>query len=70
MDHDEQRDETRRQREKDRGRFEKTREVREEQTRNISEEASEEDRRQWEKTRDIGEEARGRDRKTREPDKD
>ncbi len=36
-----------------RGRFEKTREVREEQTRNISEEAIEEDRRQWEKTRDI-----------------
>ena len=69
MDHDEQREETHQQREEDRGRFEKTREVREEQTRNISEEASEEDRRQWEKTRDIGEEARERDLKTREPGK-
>ncbi len=53
--------------------FEKGREVREEQTRNISEEASEEDRRQWEKTRDIrkeasegAEEARKRGRQTRE----
>ena len=41
-------------REKDRRQFEKTREVREEQTRNISEE----DRRQWEKTRDLHEEAK------------
>ena len=43
--------------EKDPRQFEKGGEVREEQTRNISEEASEEDRRQWEKTRDIGKEA-------------
>ncbi len=49
MDHDEQREDPRQ--------FEKGREVREEQTRNISEEASEEDRRQWEKTRDIRKEA-------------
>ena len=40
-------------REQDPRQFEKGREVREEQTRNINEEASEEDRRQWEKTRDI-----------------
>jgi hypothetical protein len=44
-------------REEDRGQFEKTSEVREEQTRNISEEASEEDRQQWEKARDIRKEA-------------
>jgi len=43
--------------EEDRRRFEKTREVREEQTRNVSEEASEEDRRKWEETRDLGQEA-------------
>jgi hypothetical protein len=43
--------------EEDRGRFEKTREVREAQTRNVSEEASEEDRRKWEETRDLSEEA-------------
>ena len=68
MDHDEQREGTHRQGEEDRGRFEKTREVREEQTRNISEEASEEDRRQWEKTRDIGEETREIPREPRERD--
>ena len=39
--------------EKDHSRFEKGREVREEQTRDVSEEASEEDRRQWEKTLDL-----------------
>lgn len=44
-------------REQDPRRFEKDREVREEQTRDISQEASEEDRRQWEKTRDISKEA-------------
>jgi hypothetical protein len=44
-------------REQDPGQFEKGREVREEQTRNISEEATEDDRRQWEKTRDISKEA-------------
>ena len=43
-------------REQDPRQFEKGREVQEEQTRNISEEASEEDRRQWEKTRDISKE--------------
>ena len=60
-------------REQDPRQFEKGREVREEQTRNISEEASEEDRRQWEKTRDIGkevseipEEAQERPRQARE----
>jgi hypothetical protein len=46
-------------REKDRRQFEKTREVREEQTRNISEE----DRRQWEKTRDMRKEAHERPRR-------
>ena len=56
MDNDEQREDT--QREEDPRSFEKTREVREEQTRNVSEEASEEDRRQWEKSRDIGKEVR------------
>ena len=56
MDQDEQREETRR--EEDPRRFEKGREVREEQTRNVSEEADDEDRRQWEKTRDIGKEVR------------
>lgn len=50
------REETRRQREEDPQQFEKGREVREEQNRNIDEEASEEDRRQWEKTRDISKE--------------
>ena len=55
MDQDKRREETRRE---DPRRFEKGREVREEQTRNVSEEASEEDRRQWEKTRDIGKEVR------------
>ena len=44
-------------REEDPRRFEKTREVDEERTRNVSEEASEEDRRKWEETRDIGKEA-------------
>jgi hypothetical protein len=44
--------------ERDRRRFEKGREVREAQKRNVSEEASEEDRRKWEETRDLGEEAR------------
>jgi hypothetical protein len=44
-------------REEDPRRFEKGREVREERTRNVSEEASEEDRRKWEETRDIGKEA-------------
>ena len=60
-------------REQDTRQFEKGREVREEQTRNISEEASEKDRRQWDKTRDIREEAsevpekaHERDRQTRE----
>ncbi len=60
-------------REQDPRQFEKGREVREEQTRNISEEASEEDRRQWDKTRDIRKEAsevpekaHERDRRTRE----
>jgi hypothetical protein len=43
--------------ERDPRQFEKGREVREEQTRNVSEEASEEDRQQWEKTRDISKEA-------------
>ena len=43
--------------EEDPRQFEKGREVHEEQTRNISEEASDEDRRQWEKTRDIRKEA-------------
>jgi hypothetical protein len=43
-------------REQDPRQFEKGREAQEEQTRNISEEASEEDRRQWEKTRDISKE--------------
>ncbi len=56
MDRDEQREETRGG--EDPRRFEKGREVREEQTRNVSEEASEEDRRQWEKTRDMGKEVR------------
>ena len=37
-------------------RFEKGREVHEEQTRSVSEEASEEDRHQWEKTRDLSKE--------------
>jgi len=60
-------------RERDPRQFEKGREVREEQTRNISEEASEGDRRQWEKARDIRreaseipEEAHERDRQARE----
>jgi hypothetical protein len=44
-------------REEDPERFEKGREVREERTRNVSEEASEEDHRKWEETRDIGKEA-------------
>jgi len=44
-------------REGDPRRFEKSREVREEQTRNVSEEASEEDRRKWEETRDLSQEA-------------
>jgi hypothetical protein len=44
-------------REEDPRRFEKGREVREERTRNVSEVASEEDRRKWEETRDIGKEA-------------
>ena len=56
MDRHEQREETRR--EEDPRRFEKGREVREEQTRNVSEEADDEDRRQWETTRDIGKEVR------------
>ena len=43
--------------EKDHRRFEKGREVHEEQTRSVGEEASEEDRRQWEKTRDLSKEA-------------
>ena len=43
--------------EEDPRRFDKGREVREERTRNISEEASEEDRRKWEETRDLGREA-------------
>jgi hypothetical protein len=43
--------------EEDPRRFEKGREVHQEQTRNISEEASEEDRRKWEETRDLGREA-------------
>jgi hypothetical protein len=38
-------------------RFEETRRVHEERTRNVSEEADEEDRRKWEETRDIGKEA-------------
>jgi hypothetical protein len=38
-------------------RFEKGRKVREERTRNVSEEADEGDRRKWEETRDIGKEA-------------
>jgi hypothetical protein len=38
-------------------RFEKGREVQEERTRNVSEEADEADRRKWEETRDIGQEA-------------
>jgi hypothetical protein len=38
-------------------RFEEGREVREERTRSVSEEASEEDRRKWEETRDISKEA-------------
>ena len=38
-------------------RFEKGREVHEEQTRSVREEASEEDCRQWEKTRDLSKEA-------------
>ena len=60
-------------REQDPRQFEKGRAVREEQSRNISEEASEEDRRQWDKTRDIRKEAsevpekaHERDRRTRE----
>jgi hypothetical protein len=60
-------------REQDPRQFEKGREVREEQTRNISEEASEGDRRQWGKARDIRreaseipEEAHERDRQARE----
>lgn len=44
-------------REEDPRRFEKGREVHEERTRNVSEEASEEDRRKWEETRDLGKEA-------------
>jgi len=43
--------------EEDPRRFEKGREVHQERTRNISEEASEEDRRKWEETRDLGREA-------------
>ena len=42
---------------KDHGRFEKGREVHEEQTRSVHEEAREEDRRRWEKTRDLSKEA-------------
>ena len=44
-------------REEDPRRFEEGREVQEERTRNVSEEASEEDRRKWEETRDLGKEA-------------
>ena len=43
--------------EEDRQLFEKGREVHEERTRNVSEEASEEDRRKWEETRDLDQEA-------------
>lgn len=43
--------------ESDHRRFEKGREVHEEQTRSVSEEASEEDRHQWEKTRDLSKES-------------
>jgi hypothetical protein len=44
-------------REEDRQRFDKTREVLEEQTRSVREEASEEDRRKWSETRDLSDEA-------------
>jgi hypothetical protein len=44
-------------REEDPRRFEEGSEVQEERTRNVSEEADEEDRRKWEETRDIGKEA-------------
>jgi hypothetical protein len=56
-------------REQDPRQFEKGREVREEQTRNISEEASEEDRRQWDKTRDIRKEASAVPEKAHERDR-
>jgi hypothetical protein len=44
-------------REEDPRRFEEGREVQEVRTRNVSEEADEEDRHKWEETRDIGKEA-------------
>lgn len=45
--------------EKNRRDFEQGDEVREERNRRTSEEAAEEDRRQWEKTRDLRREAEG-----------